>query len=197
LTQTFDDGPTVYTNTLIKHLKRPATFFTLGLNIVKHPDVYRDTVAKGHVMGSHTWSHKYLPSLTNEEIVAQLEWSIWAMNATSNHLPKWFRPPYGGLDNRVRAIVRQFGMQSVLWDFDTFDWKLLLDENSKETHEQQIYRDLSKYKIDKANTGIILEHDHSAKTVAVAIKIDQEILNHSQMTVAQCAKGVDYIRNFT
>lgn len=196
LTQTFDDGPSIFTLNLINKLQQQVTFFTLGLNVIKFPEIYRLCMAKGHIMGSHTWSHKYLPGLTNEQIVAQIQWSIWAMNATGNHTPKWFRPPYGGLDNRVRAIIRQFGMQSVLWNFDTFDWKLLLDDDNVEKHEQQIYTDLTKFKISNNNRGIILQHDHSQKTVDVAIKIDQLILNHQQKSIPQCVNGVDYIRKY-
>lgn len=196
LTQTFDDGPSLYTLNLLNKLRQPVTFFTLGINVVKYPEIYKLSMSKGHVMGSHTWSHKYLPSLSNEQIVSQIQWSVWAMNVTGNHLPKWFRPPYGGLDNRVRAIVRQFGMQSVLWNFDTFDWKLLLEDGKAARHELQIFSDLKKFQKLNKNQGILLEHDHSLKTVEVAIKIDKQVLNHKQMTVPQCVGGIDYIRKF-
>lgn len=193
LSQTFDDGPSRSTLSLIRRLKTKTTFFTLGYNIVRFPEIYRETYKQGHIMGSHTWSHKFLPSLTNEQIVAQIEWSIWAMNATSGHLPKWFRPPYGGIDDRVRAILRQFGMQSVLWNFDTFDWKLS-DKNLGRT-KTNIYDDVKKFKLANKNQGLILEHDVLDKTVNVAIGINK-ILNRNQMTVPQCVGGIDYIKRF-
>ncbi|ABN65483.1 Chitin deacetylase 2 precursor, partial [Scheffersomyces stipitis CBS 6054] len=193
LSQTFDDGPTPATLKLIDNLRQPSTFFTLGVQIIRFPEVYRQSVAKGHIMGSHTWSHKFLPSLTNEQIVAQLEWSIWAMNATSGHLPKWFRPPYGGIDNRVRQIVRQFGMQSVLWDFDTFDWKML--DSSQSRKEQDIYTDLKKFQFTNGGKGLMLEHDAIMRTVNVGIEINQRLLG-DQLTVPQCVGGIDYIKRF-
>ncbi|GME81532.1 unnamed protein product [Ambrosiozyma monospora] len=107
--QTFDDGPHPATIQLLNGLTHRTTFFTLGLNVVRYPEVYRLAQDKGHLMASHTWSHKFLPGLTNEQIIAQFEWSIWAMNATGHHLPKWYRPPYGGIDDRVRQIARMFG----------------------------------------------------------------------------------------
>lgn len=160
---------------------------------MQYPDVYRQIVRAKHVVGSHTWSHKFLPSLSNEEIVAQIEWSIWAMNATGGHIPKWFRPPYGGVDNRVRSIIHQFGMQSVLWDFDTFDWKLLDLGHGRD--EAEIYRDVTKFKLAKNNRGLILEHDAVMRTVNIGIEVNK-LVGPLQLTVPQCVGGIDYIKQF-
>lgn len=65
------------------------------------------------------------------------------MNATGNHIPRYFRPPFGGMDNRVRAIARQFGLQAVLWDRDSFDWQLLTP-NPKT--EEDILKDVCLWK---------------------------------------------------
>lgn len=191
LSQTFDDGPTEHTMKLINSLKSKSTFFALGVQIIKYPQIYRETMARGHIMGSHTWSHKFLPSLTNEQIVAQIEWSIWAMNATGNHLPKWFRPPYGGVDNRVRSIVRQFGMQSVLWDMDTFDWKL----SGGTRTEADIVKEVKNFQRTRNGAGMILQHDATIQSVDAGIKV-QEIVGPNQLTVPQCANGINYIKVF-
>lgn len=197
LLQTFDDGPSMATLSLLARLKQASTFFALGINTVRYPEIYRATVADGHVMGSHTWSHKFLPSLSNEQIIAQIQWLSWAMNATSGHLVKWFRPPYGGLDDRVRSILRQFGMQAVLWDFDTTDWKLLVPGNGEERREQDIFRDLAKFKKERGGRGLILEHDGVDRTVRVGINIHHGILgNVRQMTVPECVGGRAYIKTF-
>lgn len=195
LSQTFDDGPSLMTLKLLDKLKSKSTFFTLGVNIVLFPDIYRKTLQMGHIMGSHTWSHKFLPSLTNEQIIAQIEWSIWAMNATCGHLPKWFRPPYGGLDNRVRSIVRQFGMQNVVWDFDTFDWKLISEDDKSNQHELEIYEDIERFKKTKGSQGLILEHDVYPRTVEVAIEV-HKLIGPDQITVPECVGGIDYIKKF-
>lgn len=193
LSQTFDDGPSPATVKLLDHINTKSTFFTLGVNVVRYPSIYNDIVSRGHIVGSHTWSHKFLPSLSNEEIVAQIEWSIWAMNATGGHIPKWFRPPYGGVDNRVRSIVRQFGMQSVLWDFDTFDWKLL--DLSMSRDERDIYRDVTKFKESHHSRGLILEHDALVRTVNIGIEVNK-LVGSNQLTVPQCVGGIDYIKRF-
>lgn len=194
LSQTFDDGPSPATQKLLDSLKHKSTFFNLGYNIVNNPDMYRKVLEQGHLVGTHTWSHPYLPSLTNEQIIAQLEWSIWAMNATGNHTPKWFRPPYGGIDNRVRAISRQFGLQAVLWDHDTFDWQLVTpDKTLPPRSEQEIYEDVAKWKVE--GRGLILEHDGASSTVDVGVKVN-EIIGDDQLTVAQCVGGIDYIKKY-
>lgn len=191
LSQTFDDGPSSATEKLLRSLNHKTTFFNLGINVVNNPIIYKKILEEGHLIGTHTWSHPFLPSLSNEQIIAQIEWSIWAMNATGNHTPKWFRPPYGAIDNRIRAITRQFGLQAVLWDYDSFDWKLLSNDDSRT--EENIYSDVKEWK--KVGRGIILEHDGARKTVDVGINVS-EIIGDDQMTVAQCIGGIDYIKEY-
>lgn len=192
LSQTFDDGPSPATEKLLESLDHPTTFFNLGINIVNFPDTYKKILDAGHLIGTHTWSHPFMPSLTNEQIVAQLEWSIWAMNATGNHYPKWFRPPYGAIDNRVRAISRMFGLQAVLWDHDTMDWQLIAEDSNLRT-EEQVYHDVQLWK--RGKRGLILEHDGSEKTVNVGINVSK-LIGDDQLTVAQCVGGIDYIHQY-
>ncbi|OBA21820.1 hypothetical protein METBIDRAFT_77384 [Metschnikowia bicuspidata var. bicuspidata NRRL YB-4993] len=193
LSQTFDDGPSPFTLDLIDKLETPVTFFTIGINVVRFPHVYRKTANKGHIMASHTWSHKFLPSLTNEEIIAQIEWSVWAMNATQHHLPKWFRPPYGGIDNRIRSILHHFGMQAVLWDFDSLDWALAAGQG-KET-EEELHERLLDFSEKRNNKGLILEHDSFEKTVNIGKGL-YELVGSDQLTVPQCVEGIDYIKTW-
>lgn len=192
LSQTFDDGPLPLTPTLTKLLTCKTTFFTIGVNVVRYPQIYADTADKGHIMGCHTWSHRFLPGLTNEEIVAQIEWAVWAMNATYGHLPKWFRPPYGGIDNRVRAIVRLFGMQAVLWDYDTSDWRLSEDPTRL---DGDVYAGVAEFARKTSNRGLILEHDTVDRTVNLGIHLHRQ-LGPNQLTVPQCVGGIDYLKTF-
>ncbi|XBW37496.1 hypothetical protein QEN19_003077 [Hanseniaspora menglaensis] len=197
LSQTFDDGPTHATKQLLAKFDitgQKSTFFNLGINVVSHPDIYDQMIKAGHLIGTHTWSHAFLPSLSNEQIIAQIQWSIWAMNATGGHLPKWFRPPYGAIDNRVRAITRQFGLQAVLWNFDTFDWMLLNEPHNQRT-EKEILKDVTDWSNNVPKTGLILEHDGTFKTAAIGEKV-ADIIGPDQLTVNQCVGGIDYIKSF-
>lgn len=192
LSQSFDDGPSIHTLTLLDRLESKSTFFTLGVNVVRHPEIYHRIMEEGHLIGSHTWSHKFLPSLSNEEIVAQFQWSIWAMNATGNHLPKWYRPPYGAIDDRVRSIARQFNMQAVLWSHDTFDWQIA--SNLHDRSKQDVLNDVFNWKGSEVG-GIVLEHDVYESTVDAAMGV-HEIIGQDQWTMAQCAYGPDYVEEF-
>lgn len=192
LSQTFDDGPSPHTMKLVENLSSKSTFFTLGVNVVRYPDIYHQLMDKGHLMASHTWSHKFLPSLSNEDIIAQFEWSIWAMNATGSHLPRYYRPPYGGIDDRVRAIGRMFGMQAVVWDHDSFDWQM--ESNPPQRTRQHIINDIKRWK-DANNGGIILEHDVYDSTTDTAIDAN-DIIGDDQLTIAQCVGENGYIKEF-
>lgn len=191
LSQTFDDGPSEFTDELLDHLTHRSTFFTVGVNVVRHPTTYRRLVREGHLIGSHTWSHPYLPQLSNEQIVAQLQWSIWAMNATGHHYPKYFRPPYGGIDNRVRTIARMFGLQAVLWNHDTFDWELNIPSSSRSIPD--ILLRVSEW--NNHGKGLILEHDAFSTTVEAGIEVSH-LIGDDQLTVAQCVRGIDYIQEY-
>lgn len=81
--------------------------------------------ADAHI-GVHTWSHPYLTTLTDEQIVGELGWTSQIIFDKSGFVPKWVRAPYGDVDNRVRAIAREvFGLEHfVSWREDSSDWCL-------------------------------------------------------------------------
>lgn len=75
-----------------------------------------------------------MTSLTNEEIVAQLYWTQKAIKESLGITPKCWRPPYGDVDDRVRAIAWQMGMRTILWDQDSNDWNLVSTLYIKKCH---------------------------------------------------------------
>ncbi|ODV90742.1 carbohydrate esterase family 4 protein [Tortispora caseinolytica NRRL Y-17796] len=190
LSQSFDDGPTSQTVHLLDHLEstgQKATFFIPGTSAVKFPHLVRREYDQGHVVGLHTWSHPFLPSLSNEAIAAQMQWSIWAINATIGKVPKYFRPPFAGMDDRVRAIVKKFNVDLVLWDRDTFDWRLNLAD-SGETNELSVLESIEMWR-NQNGGGLILQHDSSSKLVKLSIKASKLIGPKGQLTVDKCYKG--------
>lgn len=187
LSQTFDDGPGPATPKLLDNLSSKTTFFTQGINVVRFPETFRLQHAKGHLLASHTWSHPHLAELTNEQIAAQIQWSIWAMNATAGIVPKYFRPPYGASDNRIRAITRQFGLTSVFWDRDTFDW--MVPEKRKTA--EMVFEDVQQWRRELPQ-GLILEHDSTIEVVNIGIQVADIISEDRQMTVAECVNAPWY-----
>ncbi|MEV4017456.1 polysaccharide deacetylase family protein [Nonomuraea angiospora] len=120
---TFDDGPGPYTDTLLAYLAAyhaSATFFVVGSNVVRYPRVLRRTVAAGHEIGNHTWSHPDLTRLSPARVRSQLGRTDQAIRAVTGVVPRLVRPPYGALNATVR---RQTGRPMVLWSVDTLDWR--------------------------------------------------------------------------
>jgi len=129
----FDDGPAPYTQYLLDYLTEKdltATFFVVGSRVVERPDLLIEEYMNGHEISVHTWSHRALTTLTNEQIVAELGWTRKAIKDVLGVTPTTMRPPYGDIDDRVRAIALAMGMVPIIWTssptgpFDTNDWRV-------------------------------------------------------------------------
>ncbi|KAG0327391.1 chitin deacetylase [Dissophora globulifera] len=190
---TFDDGPKPGTTenllNLLDERKVTATFFVTGMNSMKAPWLLQETIDRGHHLASHTWSHSGMTTLTNEEIVAELKWTEKYIYDHTGYKIKYFRPPYGDIDNRVRAIARQLGFKTVIWssEWDTQDWQL---EEETITSRQIIgifKNDLQS--LPKRKKGVItLEHDGDPKmTVMARTLLEMGQKNGMKpMDIAQC-----------
>ncbi|KZT27935.1 carbohydrate esterase family 4 protein [Neolentinus lepideus HHB14362 ss-1] len=173
----FDDGPSPYSKTLLKYLDEKAlkaTFFVVGSRVIERPQILVEEYMSGHEISVHTWSHRPLTSLTNEQIVAELGWTRKAIKTILGVTPTTMRPPYGDIDDRVRAISLAMGMVPIIWTsspsgipFDTNDWRvaggLVTGPESFSTFENILGN------ASTMNTGfIVLEHDLYQITVELA-----------------------------
>ncbi|KAA1074229.1 chitin deacetylase [Puccinia graminis f. sp. tritici] len=128
----FDDGPQPPTSELLSFLKeneQKATHFMIGSRIHQNPSLLVETVHKNHDhIAVHTWSH--MTTMTDEQILGEIGWTMQIINDLTGLVPAFWRPPYGDIDNRVRAISRHvFGLKTVMWSVDPNDW-CLSDESS-------------------------------------------------------------------
>ncbi|KZT40278.1 glycoside hydrolase/deacetylase [Sistotremastrum suecicum HHB10207 ss-3] len=166
----FDDGPSPYTPKVLQFLENhqlTGTFFAVGSRIVERPQVLQATYMAGHHIAVHTWSHSVpLTALTNEQVVAELGWSRQAIFETLGVSPLYWRPPWGDIDNRVRAISLAMGMRPIIWtrnpadlaQFDTNDWKVPGGIVTGQQSFQQFQSILTN--ATTLNTGfIVLQHD--------------------------------------
>ena len=120
---TFDDGPTHITESILDTLKSfdvKATFFVVGKNVQKHPDILKRIFSEGHTVGIHTFSHEYKkiyssPTALTEDINACLR-AIKAVNG--NYTAKYYRFPGGSfnLSNNLLAVPEKFGLTYVDWN---------------------------------------------------------------------------------
>lgn len=90
----------------------------IGSNIQSMPKIMQDAFHQGGHIAVHTWSHPYMTTKSNEEILGELGWTMQVISdLTGGRLPAFWRPPYGDVDNRVRAIAKGvFGMETVVWN---------------------------------------------------------------------------------
>ncbi|KAJ3216842.1 chitin deacetylase [Dinochytrium kinnereticum] len=125
---TFDDGPRTKTRDFLDLLKRnnvKATFFVIGANVIVE-DRFKENLkavdADGHQIALHAWSHPLLSTRSTEALVSEIIYTALAIYRAIGKVPRYFRQPYGDIDDRVRFIVAAFGLRSTLWNFDTFDF---------------------------------------------------------------------------
>ncbi|KAF9148644.1 chitin deacetylase [Linnemannia schmuckeri] len=192
---TFDDGPTPATPELLAFLDQQqvkATFFLIGANVVQYPDMVVKEAAAGHHLASHTWSHRALTTLTNEQIVAEIKWTEKAILDATGLRVRYMRPPYGDVDNRVRFVLKKLGYTVVNWGGDTFDsndWKIpQVSSSAVVTHLQ---KSIAAYTTNAANNTkgfISLEHDLTSQTVNIAKTLIPFGKEHNLqiMSVADC-----------
>ena len=116
---TFDDGPTPgVTEWILATLKRydaKATFFVLGKNAEKYPDLYRKILADGHRVGNHTYSHQkgYLMSL--ERYLEDIDLASYSVQSNL------FRPPYARVtSSQMRAVAQRYKV--VMWSIISRDY---------------------------------------------------------------------------
>ncbi|GAA5919745.1 hypothetical protein JCM6882_008933, partial [Rhodosporidiobolus microsporus] len=93
----FDDGPLPHSPTLYQFLQaqnQTATHFFIGSNVLKNKDIFDMAVSTGGHIGVHTWSHPYMTTLTDMEILGELGWTAQIIKDYSGFAPSWWRPPY-------------------------------------------------------------------------------------------------------
>jgi peptidoglycan-N-acetylglucosamine deacetylase len=122
---TFDDGPNgVDTAAILDVLRRygvHATFFVVGQAARRYPELVRRMVDEGHVVGSHTDSHRKLAWLSAEDIARELDGAADAITAAGAPPPAWFRAPHGFKSPFLPAALRRRGLQLVAWTHGVWD----------------------------------------------------------------------------
>ena len=125
---TFDDGPNCSHNHFYDYLQQQklrATMFFIGSNVLSYPLQAQRALADGHDVCVHTWSHHYMTTLSNEQVFAELFYTMRIIKDVIGVTPRCWRPPFGDTDDRVRAIAEGLGLRTIIWSDDTDDWNIL------------------------------------------------------------------------
>lgn len=122
---TFDDGPTPFTDRLLRILNdndAKATFFLIGNKVAQDPQGARRIAQAGMEIGGHTWEHPNMTTIPEADIPGQLSKATEAIAAATGQAPTLYRPA-GGLSNTaVRTEAARQGLAEILWDVIPFDW---------------------------------------------------------------------------
>ncbi len=121
---TFDDGPSRYTEEILETLRRNevcATFFVLGNKVEDYQEVLKKSVSYHNELGNHSYNHKWLSRLPINSLKEQIEKTQQVLQKTLSYQPKYLRPTYGSVNDRIRKNTE---LKIVLWTVDTKDWKI-------------------------------------------------------------------------
>ncbi len=123
---TFDDGPDpTYTPRILDILQKydaKATFFEVGKNVQRHPELTRQIHELGNSVQNHTWTHADLRKLSAASFVDQIQSTDEMIREQTGETPGYLRPPYGGVNALVTQRARGLDKDLVLWDVDSRDW---------------------------------------------------------------------------
>ena len=123
---TFDDGPGEATPLILDALKRTgvrATFFLLGENVERMPELARRIAEEGHEIGNHTFSHPYFCWKMPGRILWEIRRAQEVIAAATGCHPTLFRPPYGVRWFGLSSILKSNRLTAVMWSVSSVDWR--------------------------------------------------------------------------
>ncbi|KAF9433011.1 Carbohydrate esterase 4 protein [Entomortierella beljakovae] len=213
----FDDGPGQLTDELLDYLEEQqlqVTFFMNGdnWNCIYRPESQRllkRAYEAKHQIAAHPWSHRDLESLSDKDIRQEMHRIEEAFRQILGVVPRYMRPPYGELGERVRLVLEEMGYVIVLWDVDrlniidmefasssasTSEINIPIDIVTRQSHDEQDILS-SNSKLAEAVRGVhstALDRDammlggiYQEATPEWAIEYVQS-LGHDIMPVAKC-----------
>jgi peptidoglycan-N-acetylglucosamine deacetylase len=126
LALTYDDGPNdPHTLRLLEILAKHnvhTTFFLIGRYTRQRPDIVRELVRAGHVIGNHTFNHPLLIFKSSKQIETELTECQRILFDSAGLEAKIFRPPFGGRRPAVLRLARKLALQPVMWNITGYDW---------------------------------------------------------------------------
>lgn len=173
---TFDDGPSQVTLEILKTLKKEnvsATFFVIGENVKKHPEIFKQIIEGGHTIGIHSQSHKYKEIYKNElSLIKDINGCLSEIKAVySNYTSHFYRFPGGsfGLSDNLKTVPKKLGLTYVDWNASCQDCEFT-PRTYTELTERAVSTSIGK------NTVIMLMHDAPNKQLTA--KALPDIIKH-------------------
>lgn len=126
---TFDDGPNaVFTPdvlSLLEKFEATATFFCIGQNVIRHPELIKEAAEKGHTIANHSFSHSSTIDFnTTKGWLQEIEKTDAAIEKVLGAAPIIFRPPYGVTTPALARAIKITKHRVVGWNIRPFDTTL-------------------------------------------------------------------------
>ena len=143
---TFDDGPNSRVTPLVLDIldrfEVKATFFCVGENVSRFPDVFDEVKRRGHTVGNHTFNHLKGFEYATDYYVRNVE------KANGYIKSDLFRPPHGQIKpSQIKALKDDYRI--IMWDFITYDY-------DKRIEPEKIIAEVKKR---SRNGSIVIFHD--------------------------------------
>ncbi|GED17585.1 polysaccharide deacetylase family protein [Aneurinibacillus migulanus] len=166
---TFDDGPGPYTKEMVSILNKyniKGSFFWIGENITNELGNFgTQMIEQGHVIGSHTMHHTTLGKKDKASQKQEIQNTATYIEGKIKHPVRYFRPPYGAVNQGTREVSRELGQYLMYWQVDSLDWKL-------PNHPEKILENIKK---EVKPGSIILMHERSQ-----SVKILPQVIEYLQ-----------------
>ena len=181
---TFDDGPwpnntQAVLDALDEHCTK-ATFFIIGKHALWHPHILKDVAARGHTVGSHTWSHANLRKAKDEKATEEIEKGLSAVKLALGADPApFFRFPYLQDPKEVQSYLGSRNIAIFSHDVDSFDFKF--------RKPGSVVKSVMS-KLAKKGKGIILLHDFQKATAQAMPELLKQLAAEGYKVVHMTAK---------
>lgn len=156
----FDDGPVENTLNILDILDEynvKAAFFCIGRNIEKHPEIFKEIIKRGHIVGNHSFSHtRKIGFLKSNTVVTEIEKCNEIAEKIGGIKMNLFRPPFGIINPKTKRALQKTGHQVVGWNNRPYD----AVTRSPDKILNRITKDLKK-------GDLILLHDNMPKTAPI------------------------------
>ena len=150
---TFDDGPIPEITEWVLHILKQndikATFFCIGDNIEKHPDIFQKVIDGGHTIGNHTFNHINGWNSDNGIYMENVEACNQSITKRVNKDAKLFRPPYGKIKAAQAKALKEKGYKIIMWDVLSADFDTTITP-------EQCLQNVTK---NATNGSVIIFHD--------------------------------------
>ncbi|MFA6808927.1 MAG: polysaccharide deacetylase family protein, partial [Eubacteriales bacterium] len=160
VTLTFDDGPDPrYTPKILDLLKEKdikATFFLIGEKAEKYPELVRDIIANGHLIGCHCYKHRHAWTMLPSTTFKLWDKGLKTLKGLTGQEPLFIRPPWGCFTLSLFIWCKIRKKKAISWNAKGYDW------NSKQTPSNIIKNILRNTK----EGSIILLHDSGGDETA-------------------------------